>query len=119
MTTKPYDPLDGVNTKTGKDELMERLRKASAWIRRHENGQKKQLAEVEERLRAKGQASGDPERLKQAIISSTEEEWTELIEFLEEFEDLAPILAQRIIIGGRMLLGQIPAVPDPVEAPAT
>lgn len=109
MATKPFDPLEGVNTKTTRTELMDKLRKTAALLRRQDNQKKKQLAEIEDRIRAKREASGaTQEELRQSIFSMTDPEWVELIEFLEEFEDLAPIGARRLIAGGRVLLGQIP-----------
>lgn len=112
------DPLEGVTSKTTKDELMERLRKAAAALRRDAKQKRKRLDEVEDRLAAKREASigSYGQELRQAIFSMTDEEWTELIEFLEEFEDLSPVGVRRLIVGGRILLGQIPTEPDPVPA---
>lgn len=109
--TKVYDPLEGVTAETKKDELMERLRRAAAMLRREDNQNKKRVAEIEDRLRAKydGQSR---EQLKSAIVSQTEAEWKELVEFLEEFEDLLPVGGLRIVQGGRILLKLIPTEPD-------
>lgn len=113
MATKPFDPLEGVTTKTTKDELMEILRKTAALLRRGENQKKKRLAEIEDRITKKREAAGTTtQELRQAIFSMSDPEWTETIEFLEEFEDLAPVGVQRLIVGGRVLLGQIPVEPD-------
>lgn len=117
MTVKAYDPLEGVSAKTTKDDLMERLRRAAALLRREENQKKKRVAEIEDRLRAKydGQTN---EPLKSAIVSQTEAEWKELVEFLEEFEDLLPVGGLRIVQGGRVLLKLIPTEPDTEPTPA-
>lgn len=111
MTTKEdiYDPLEGVTTKTTKEDLMDRLRKAAAVIRRQDRKKKSRLQEVEERIRAKG--SVQPELLIKVICSATEEEWQATVEFLEEFEgtasdNLLPVGLQRLVQGGRVLLGQ-------------
>lgn len=102
---KVYDPLDGVTTKSTKDELMERLRKAAAALRRQDRESKSQLQQIEDRIRAKGAVK--PETLKQAIVSATEDEWVAAVEFLEEFDDLLPTALQRLVIGGQVLLGRV------------
>lgn len=102
-----YDPMDGVTSKTTKEELMERLRKAGAAIRRGDRQRKAALQEVEDRIRAKGV---QPQvELQQVIVTATEDEWKQAIEFLEEFDDLLPIPLQRLVVGGHALQGQIDA----------
>jgi hypothetical protein len=98
-----------VTSKTTKEELVERLRKASAAIRRTDRAKKAKLQEVEDRLRAKGTVNKD--ELLQVVVSSTEAEWKQTVAFLEEFEHegLLPTPLQRLAIGGRVLLGQIDA----------
>lgn len=86
---------------------MERLRKAAAALRRQDRTTKARLQEIEDRLRAKGAVQ--TEDLKQVIVSATEAEWNESIEFLEEFEELLPVGLKRLVVGGRVLLGQIEA----------
>lgn len=103
MSTAAYDPMEGVSSKTTKEELMERLRKAGAALRRVDRAHKARLQEVEDRVRAKG--AREPEMLKQVIVSATEDEWKESIEFLEEFDDLLPVPLQRLVVGGHVLLG--------------
>lgn len=100
-----YDPMEGVTTKTTKEELMERLRKAAAALRKTDRSQKAVLQEIEDRLRAKGAINTAD--LRQVIVSATDQEWNESIEFLEEFEDILPVPLKRLVIGGRVLLGQI------------
>lgn len=104
-----YDPMEGVNTKTPKEELMERLRKAAAALRKQDRTKKAKLAEIEQRLREKG--AQRQERLVQVIASATPDEWKEAISFLEDFEaeGLLPVSLQRLAVGGRVLLGQIEA----------
>lgn len=104
MAGKVLDPMEGVTTKTTKEELMERLRNAAAALRRNDRKQKAALQEIEDRIRAKGVRT--PEMLKQVIVSATEDEWKESIEFLEEFDDLLPVPLQRLVVGGHVLLGQ-------------
>lgn len=108
-TGEIYDPMEGVTGKTTKEDLLERLRKASAALRRNDRQQKARLQEIEERLKAKGMTQ--PEELRQVICSATTEEWKQTIAFLEEFENegLLPIPLQRLAIGGRVLLNQIDA----------
>lgn len=104
MTSKPYDPMEGVTSKSTKEDLMERLRRAAAALRRADRSQKARLQEIEERLRAKGEVT--QEHLKFVIVGATEPEWQDSIEFLEEFEEMLPIALQRQVLGGRVLLGQ-------------
>lgn len=99
-----YDPMEGVSTRSTKEDLMERLRKAGAALRRQDRSKKAALQEIEDRIRAKGVRT--PESLKQVIVSATEDEWKESIEFLEEFDDLLPVPLQRLVVGGHVLLGQ-------------
>lgn len=104
MTPTVNDPLEGVTTKTTKEELMSRLKDAGALLRRLDRSGKADLQAIEDRLRAKGTKPHDD--LKQVIVSATEQEWKESVEFLEEFADLLPTPLQRLVIGGRVLLGQ-------------
>src|SRR5258707_1170151 len=98
MAGKVYDPMDGVSTKTTKEDMMDRLRKAAAALRRNDRSQKAALQEVEDRIRAKGAPA--QEELRQVIVSATADEWKESIEFLEEFDDLLPVPLQRLVVGG-------------------
>lgn len=104
MAGKVFDPLEGVDTDTSREVLMERLRRAAAGLRGQDRGNKAKLQEIEDRLRAKGAVKH--EQLQQVIVSATNAEWNESIEFLEEFEDLLPVGLQRLVVGGRVLLGQ-------------
>lgn len=108
MPVTAYDPLEGVSTKTTKEELMNRLREAAAKLRIADRTQKAKLQEIEDRLRAKS-AGTAPEALRQVIVSATTEEWVTSVEFLEEFGDLLPPPLARLVIGGRVLLGQVEA----------
>jgi hypothetical protein len=104
MATK--DPLEGVTPKTTKEELMGRLKDAAAAIRKGDRQHKADLQAVEDRIRAKYAGTAhEHEVLRQVIISATTEEWKESVEFLEEFTDLLPVPLQRLVMGGRVLLG--------------
>jgi hypothetical protein len=104
-----FDPLEGVTPRTTKEDLMDRLRRAGTELRKSDRRRKAALQEVEERIKAK--ATNQPETLRQVIVSATESEWKESIEFLEEFEDpkdgttLLPTPLQRLVVGGHVLLG--------------
>lgn len=102
MATKAFDPLEGVTAKTTKEDLMDRLRKAAAALRKDDRTNKASLAAIESRLRAKGTYAQN--ELKQVICSATEAEWKESVEFLEEFADLLPAALQRLVTGGRVLI---------------
>lgn len=102
-----YDPMEGVSTKTTKEELMDRLRRAGVALRKNDRQRKAALQEVEDRIRAKGLPPAAD--LQQVIVTATEEEWKESIDFLEEFDDLLPIPLQRLVVGGHALQGQIDA----------
>lgn len=98
------DILDGITAKTTKEELMGRLRQAATLLRRDDRDKKKTVAEIEARLRTKGQRTSAP--LQQVIVSATDAEWKESVEFLEEFNEvgLLPTPLQRMVIGGRVLM---------------
>lgn len=89
---------------------MNRLRRAAAELRKSDRQRKATLQQIEDRLRAKSGAVAEID-LRQVIVSATEDEWKESIQFLEEFEteDLLPLSLQRLAIGGRTLFQQIEA----------
>lgn len=107
MARKTHDLLDGITDRSTKPELMERLRDGAALLRRSDRQRKARVQEIEDRIRAKGTVNTAV--LQQVIVSASDEEWKEAIEFLEEFDDLLPISLQRLVLGGRTLLGQIAA----------
>src|SRR5690349_2766038 len=104
MADPVFDPTYGITDTTSREELLERLRKAATALRVGDRQKKARLQEIEDRLRAKGAANG-ADQLR-VIATGSEAEWTEAIEFLEEFDDLLPPMLSRLVVGGRMLLDQ-------------
>lgn len=107
MAKQLADPLAGITSKTTKEELIERLRSLATRVRKEDRQEKARLQVIEDRLKAKGRQRD--EDLLQVIGVATGEEWTEAIEFLEEFEDegLLPTALARFLVGGRTLMGLI------------
>lgn len=70
MATPLYDPTEGVTTKTTKDDMLDRLRKAKRVINGLDRQNKVRLQEIEDRIRAKGVPNEAD--LRQVIVSATE-----------------------------------------------
>lgn len=100
-----FDPMEGVVGSTTKDELRNRLSRAAAVIRQQRRRRRADMQDVEDRLAAKGENTTP---LMQCVFSATEDEWEETLAFLEEFEVMAllPTSLERLLIGGRQLLGK-------------
>lgn len=105
--------LDGITEKTTKADLMGRLRDAAKKLATFEDEKAGRLQRIEERVRAK--YTGNERDIKQALVSATEQEWIELIDFLENFEDLLPLALVRLHDGAKILVGHkaTPATPAP------
>lgn len=89
--------LEGVTPKTTKDDLMKRLRKAAKQIAGYEDENVRKMQEIEERVRA----SLKPVELRTVMISSTPEEWTEAVDFLENFDGYLPSSLARVREGAK------------------
>jgi transcriptional/translational regulatory protein YebC/TACO1 len=61
------------------------------------------MQEIEERIRAAFQPRDI--NLRSVTLMSTEEEFTELIDFLENFEDIMPVAMHRLLLGARAATG--------------
>lgn len=107
------DVLEGISRRSTKDQMMGRLEEASTIIDRlrsklakDERARIKKTREIETRVREK-YAARPQEPLQNVIVSATTTEIKETVEFLGEFgPELLPTPLQRLLIGGRVLLGE-------------
>lgn len=109
-TTAADELLEGITTKTTKEDLTIRLRKAVTLARKTERQKMTRLQEIEERLRA--QVTDVPnDELRQVIINGSTDDWREMEKFLSEFHTPEPTLLppalQRILVGARVMLGDV------------
>lgn len=89
--------LEGVTAKTTKDDLLKRLRKAAKLIAGYEDENVARMAEIEEKVRA----SIKPVTVKTVMCSSTPEEWSEVVDFLDNFDGYLPSSLVRIREGAK------------------
>ena len=89
--------LEGVTPKTTKDDLLKRLRKAARQIAGYEDEKVAKMQEIEEKVRA----SLKPVSVKTVMVSSTPDEWTEVVDFLENFEGYLPASLVRLREGAK------------------
>lgn len=99
--TQADELLEGID-KLDKSELATRLRRAGQLLKKVDKEQQDRVTAIEERVKAKRKVS--PEKLRQVIVNSTEAEWKETVEWLEQWDDLLPIPLQRLLVGGKVLL---------------
>ena len=89
--------LEGVTPKTTKADLLDRLRKAAKKIAGFEDERAAKMQEIEEKVRA----SLKPVSVKTVMVSSTPDEWTEVVYFLENFEGYLPASLVRLREGAK------------------
>ena len=89
--------LEGVTPKTTKADLLDRLRKAAKKIAGFEDERAAKMQEIEEKVRA----SLKPVSVKTVMVSSTPDEWTEVVDFLENFEGYLPASLVRLREGAK------------------
>lgn len=108
------DILEGVNEKSRRADLFGRLREASKRIAKLEDAATKaerksndervaKMQEIEERIRSSFQRADVD--LRSITLMSTEAEFAELIDFLENFEDIMPIAMHRLLAGAKAVTG--------------
>lgn len=105
------DPVEGVTTRTTKDEMLGRLRQASkdlltlkSKLSKQETTRLDRLQEIEQRVQKK-YASRPTTTVQNVIVSGTVEELTDTAEFLDEFgREILPVMLQRLSIGLDALL---------------
>jgi hypothetical protein len=89
--------LEGVTTKTTKDDLLKRLRKAAKLIAGYEDANVAKMQEIEEKVRS----SLKPVTVKTVMCSSTPQEWAEVVDFLDNFDGFLPSSLVRIREGAK------------------
>jgi hypothetical protein len=93
--------LEGIDNKTTKAELLDRLKSLADKLHAGDGGTTTRLAEVEKRVRAK--RSGTDHDLRTVMITASPAEWREVEDFLDDFEDLLPVGLARIHEGSRQV----------------
>lgn len=89
--------LDGITERTTKADLLGRLREAAKKISGFEDENAAKMQELEERVRA----SLKPTSVKTLMVSSTPEEWTEAVDFLDNFDGYLPSSLARVREGAK------------------
>jgi|SRR4051794_26887061 len=98
------DFLEGVNERTTKAVLLDKLREAARWRAGAEDDRVKRLQEIEERVRA--QFGPSDVELRSVTLKSTPEEFEEMIDFLDNFQDIMPIAMKRLLAGALSVVGR-------------
>lgn len=93
------DILAGITEKSTKAELLSKLREAARRLAGREDDRIARMQELEERVRAK--FAGNTPDLRSVTIMGTPEEYTEMVDFLENFEDIMPVAMHRILAGAK------------------
>ncbi len=92
--------LEGITPKTTKADLMDRLRKAARRLAGYEDENVARMQAIEEKVRRSARVYD----LRQVVVSSTNEEWKETLEFLNEFEECLPPSLARFRDGVHVLV---------------
>jgi len=97
------DLLEGVDENTPRSVLIAKLRTAAEQLFRKQDERVGRLQEIEERIRREW-APTDVQ-VTQVIATSSNDEWRQAVDFLDNFEELLPIALVRVHDGARMGLG--------------
>lgn len=90
----PGGYLEGITERTTKAEMLKKLQEMAAKLQVKDAENVGRLHEIEERIRAKrGPTNYD---LRTVLVTGSAEEYEELINFLEDFEDLLPPMLMRV-----------------------
>ena len=101
--TPGTDYLAGIDSKTTRAELIQRLTSATEELRGETVAKAARLQKMEEDIR-KRWAGMSTEPLLRVIVQGTEGELTESLEFMTDLEDVLPATLQRLLAGCRTLL---------------
>lgn len=96
------DPREGITTKTTKAEMMERLNKLADMFESQQKKDRNKLAKMQKDLRKKWAGRATQSSLLSVVLSGTDEEWKETLEFLEDAQELVPEPLRRLLIGLRI-----------------
>jgi len=93
------DILAGVTEKTTKAELLGKLREAAKRLLAREDDRVARMQELEEKVRAR--FKGVEPDIRSVTLMATPEEFTELNDFLDNFEDIMPMALHRLKAGAK------------------
>lgn len=89
------NPLEGISGKMSKGELLSRAQRAAETMR---------TIQTVARGRRKWQSRNPgSDELHTVVVTATEDEWIEAMEFLFDFNDLLPMSLKRLLEGGRVM----------------
>lgn len=111
MTTPTIDDIDAT---TPRAVMFSKIRELWAAISQQQDERFARFAAKEEEVRRR--YSGKQENLIAITATSTESEWGEVIDFLENWEEEMPVALWRTYDGARIALGRVPTAdpPEPV-----
>lgn len=92
--TELENPLEGVTGKMSKGELLARAQRASELMK---------TIQTVAVGRRKWQARDHSDELHTVVVTGTEDEWIEALEFLFDFNDIIPMSLRRLLEGGRVM----------------
>jgi hypothetical protein len=105
--------LDDIDERTPRAKLYAKLRELAAIVSKKDDEKLKRFQKLEEDVRRR--YAGKQLNLVQVIATSTDEEWGDAVDFMENFDDVLPVALFRVYDGARSALGRHP---DPANAPA-
>lgn len=105
--------LEGLNERAPRSEMLRIARLLAGKIHAQEDARLGRMQEIEERV--KRDYAGRQETLVQIIATSSEAEWNDAIDFLDNWQELLPVALYRVYDGARMALGKVPEVEPPAE----
>lgn len=112
--------LEGVNERAPRSELLRIARLLAGKVHAQEDERLGRMQEIEERVRR--DYAGRNENLVQVISTSSEAEWADAIDFLDNWKDLLPVAIYRVYDGARTALGRTDEPdedePDEVDEPS-
>lgn len=97
------DLMEGITSKTKKDDLVERLKEAGRRLGRYEKTEKTQMRAIEKRVR---EANRRPEELRQIVLLGTRDDWKETLDFLNQWGDYLPPSLARLREGVSVLAAE-------------
>lgn len=101
-TTTPEDTLlGGLNEKSRRSDLFSKIRELAGMIHQQDDQRLGRLQQIENDVRAKYEGTAQP--LAQLHVSNTHEEWDDVIDFLDNFEDMLPHGLTRVLEGARAI----------------
>lgn len=110
MTSTPT--IDDIGPTSSREVLFSKIRELWGAFSKQQDERLAVFAKKEAEIRRK--YAGRQENLIAITATSTDAEWREVVDFLENWEEEMPVGLWRIYDGGRIALGIVPTA-DPAE----